>query len=174
VLYLFRLIVARYGFDWLDALLQQDVQWVRGATLATGTIIENHANNGSRVLTFSGLGGFTPSTDFLKVKQPVSPDQFMTWAQQAAIFKSTRRPESAKLLASFLLSDEWQGPIAARGVPSIRASLNTAQGTDVFAANNTQPSGYINFMSDREEVEWWRFQMELSIGLARGDDPTGN
>lgn len=170
-MYLFRLIVARYGFAWLDALLQQDIQWVRGATLATGTIIDSHAKNGSRVLTFSGLGGFTPSTDFLEVRQPVAPDQFMTWAQQAAIFKSTPRPESAKLLASFLLSDEWQGPIAARGVPSIRASLNKI---DVFAANNTQPSGYISFMSDREEVEWFRFQMELSIGLARGDDPTGN
>lgn len=174
MLYLFRLIVARYGFAWIDALMEQDVQWVRGATLAAGTIIENHANNGNRVLTFSGLGGFTPSTDFLRVNQPVAPEQFMTWGQQAAIFKSTPRPESAKLLASFLLSDEWQGPIAARGAPSIRASLNKGPGTDVFAANNTQPSGYIDFMSNREEVEWWRFQMELSIGLARGENPTGN
>ncbi|KPM46313.1 hypothetical protein AK830_g135 [Neonectria ditissima] len=107
VLYLFSLIIRRYGFGWLDGLLKQDVQWVRGATLATGTIIQGHGTDSTRVLSFSGLGGFTPATDFLKVKQPETPDQFMTWAQQAAIFKSTPRPESAKLFTSFLLSDEW-------------------------------------------------------------------
>ncbi|KAK5993531.1 hypothetical protein PT974_06964 [Cladobotryum mycophilum] len=170
VLYLFTLIIQRYGFQWLDRLLQQDVMWVRGAAAATGTIIQNHAaKNSSRVLTFSGLGGFTPSTSFLKVKQPEAPDQFMTWAQQVAIFSSTPRPESAKLFTSFLLSDTWQAPIAKSGAPSIRTSLSGAN--NVFAANNTDTTGYITFMSDRENVEWWRMQMETYIGLAKGPDP---
>lgn len=171
VLFMFSLIIQRYGFQWLDSLLQQDIMWVRGASAATGAIISNHNNggNGSRILTFSGLGGFTPSTSFLKVQQPSAPDRFMTWAQQAAIFASTPRPESAKLFANFLLSDIWQKPIAAGGAPSIRTSLTGAN--NVFAANNTEPSGYMVFMTNREEVEWWRMQMETYIGLAVGPDP---
>ncbi|KAM4058654.1 bacterial extracellular solute-binding protein domain-containing protein [Hirsutella rhossiliensis] len=170
VLYLFKLIIQRYGLEWLDALLMQDIKWVRGATEATATIIRDHnSTTGTRILTFSGLGGFTPSTSFLKVQQPRAPDQFMTWAQQAAIFKSTTRPESAKLFASFLLSDEWQGSIAERGAPTVRTSLTSEN--NVFAANNTSPNGYITFMGNREDVEWWRMQMETAIGLAVGPNP---
>lgn len=91
----------------------------------------------------------------------------MTWAQQGAIFASTEMPESAKLLSAFLLSDEWQRPIAAR-VPSVRTSLSTYN--DVFKAANTEPLGYVDFVSDRTEVEWWRMQLEASIGLAVGPD----
>jgi ABC-type Fe3+ transport system substrate-binding protein len=172
VLYLFKLIIQKYGFEWLDALLKQDIKWVRGATAATSTIIEGNASgDGDRVLTFSGLGGFTPSTSFLKVQQPNAPDEFMTWAQRAAIFNSTPRPQSAKLLLSFLLNDDWQKPIAQRGAPSVRTSLAAQYNNNIFAANNTQTSGYIDFMADREEVEWWRFQMETSIGLAVGPNP---
>lgn len=170
VLYLFSLIIERYGFKWLDSLLKQDVMWVRGAAAATGAIIDNHSSGkGSRVLTFSALGGFTPSTSFLQVHQPDAPDQFMTWAQQAAIFASTPRPESSKLFLSFLLSTEWQSTLSASGGPSIRTSLTGTN--NVFMANNTQPSGYITFMGNRENVEWWRMQMETYIGLAKGPDP---
>lgn len=170
VLYQFVLIIQQHGFSWLDGLLRQNVKWVRGATAATGAIIKDHeSTDGSRILSFSGLGGFTPSTTFLKVQQPTLPDRFMTWAQQGAIFKSTQMPESAKLLSAFLLSDAWQKPIAARGAPTVRASLSADN--DVFASNNTKPLGYIRFMSNRTEVEWWRMQMETSIGLAVGPDP---
>ncbi|KIL88325.1 fe3+ abc transporter periplasmic protein [Fusarium avenaceum] len=169
VLYQFKLIIQKYGFKWLDALLKQDIKWVRGATLATGTIIQDHSSNGPRVLTFSGLGVFTPSTTFLKTAKPEAPDRFMTWAQQSAIFKSTPRPNSAKLLASFLLSDSWQKNIATSGAPTVRDSLTGAN--NVFKANNTEPLGYAKFMNDRQDVEWWRMQMETQIGLAVGPDP---
>lgn len=81
----------------------------------------------------------------------------MTWAQEGAIFASTKMPESAKLLSAFLVSDAWQKPIAARGAPSVRMSLST--NNDVFQAVNTEPLVYIEFMSNRTEVEWWRMQM---------------
>jgi ABC-type Fe3+ transport system substrate-binding protein len=170
VLYQFKLIIEQHGFGWLDKLLQQNVRWVRGATAATKAIIDSHdSGSGSIVLSFSGLGGFTPSTSFLKVQKPRLPDRFMTWAQQGAIFASTKRPESAKLLSAFLLSDKWQKPIAARGAPSVRSSLSVDN--DVFKAADTDPFGYIDFMNNRTEVEWWRMQMETSIGLAVGPDP---
>lgn len=93
----------------------------------------------------------------------------MTWAQQGAIFASTKMPESAKLLSAFLLSDAWQKPIAARGAPTVRTSLSA--GNDVFESEDTEPLGYIQFMSNRTEVEWWRMQMETYVGLAVGPDP---
>lgn len=169
MLYQFKLIIEQHGFRWLDGLLLQNVKWVRGATAATKAIIDSHAAGGNIVLSFSGLGGFTPTTSFLKFAEPRLPDRFMTWAQQGAIFASTTMPESAKLLSAFLLSDEWQEPIAARGAPTVRSSLSTEN--DVFTAGNTEPLGYIRFMSNRTEVEWWRMQMETYIGLAVGPDP---
>lgn len=57
VLYQFKLIIEQNGFTWLDKLLLQNVKWVRGATAATKAIIDDHeSNNGSIVLSFSGLG----------------------------------------------------------------------------------------------------------------------
>lgn len=170
-LYQFEPIIEQHGFRCLDGLLLQSVRWVRGATAAS---YQSHHRrprvaNGTVVLSFSGLGGFTPATSFLKVQKPQLLDRFMTWAQQGAIFASTKMPESAKLLWAFLLSDEWQEPIAARGAPAVRTSLSA--GNDISKAENTEPLGYIEFMSNRAEVEWWRMQMETYIGLAVGPDP---
>jgi ABC-type Fe3+ transport system substrate-binding protein len=171
VLNLFSLIISKYGFEWLDALNQQDVLWVRGAAAASGTIINAHSSNSSsRVLTFTALGGFTPATNFLQVQEPQAPEQFMSWAQLLGIFASTPRPESARLFTSFALSDEWQSGSAKTG-PTILNSLAQQYGHDIFQANNTQITGYTTFMNDRTRVEWWRMQIETTLGLPQGPDP---
>ncbi|KAG0648607.1 hypothetical protein D0Z07_5106 [Hyphodiscus hymeniophilus] len=174
VLTLFSLIISRYGFAWFDALMEQDVLWVRGASAASTTIINAHnstnTTDSARSLTFTALGGFTPSTSFLTVAQPQAPEQFMSWGQLLGIFASTPRPESAKLFASFVLSNEWQSSLAAAG-PVVMDSLNQQFGHALFEANNTQVTGYITFMGDRARVEWWRMQIETTLGLPQGPDP---
>ncbi|KAH8798648.1 Fe3+ ABC transporter periplasmic protein [Xylogone sp. PMI_703] len=171
VLNLFSLIISKYGFAWFDALTKQDVLWVRGASAASGTIISAHnSTNSSRSLTFTALGGFTPSTNFLKVQQPEAPEQFMSWGQLLGIFASTPRPESAKLFTSFLLSNDYQSSLAATS-PVVLNSLNRQYGHNLFEANNTQVTGYITFMNDRARVEWWRMQIETTLGLPVGPDP---
>jgi hypothetical protein len=164
VLYLFSLIIGKYGFGWLDALLKQDVQWARGSTVPADTV-----NNNTRPLTFT-TSKIPPSTGPAKARQPEAPDQFMYWAQQGAIFKSTPRPQSAMLLASFLLSDEWQQTLVPTQ-PSVRTSLSSPSKINVFHANNTDATGYITFVTDRANAEWWRTQMEQVIGLVSGPRP---
>ena len=90
VLTLFMLIIGRYGWGWLDALVKQDALWVRGAVGPAYTIV---ANNSSRVLTFTSLG-YPPDPSALTTVNPEYPEQFTSWGQTMAIFKGcfvTRR-----------------------------------------------------------------------------------
>ena len=173
VLYLFTLIIQRYGFTWLDRLLAQDVLWLRGAAGPAYTIA-GAANfisptASSRVLTFTTLG-YSPNPSLLTKSLPTFPEQFMSWGQTSAIFADTPRPESAKLFQAFLLTDAWQAGLIVAN-PSVRNSLVTRPAQDVFHQNTTQVTGYKEFMVDRQNVEWWRFQMEERIGLAVGPTP---
>jgi hypothetical protein len=70
--YLFSIIVSRYGWEWLEALNKQDVQWVRGTATPAYIIVEGRpgskaaqgkarpkeyiADNDQRVLTFTSAG----------------------------------------------------------------------------------------------------------------------
>lgn len=169
-LYLFSLIIQRYGWSWLDRLNQQDVMWLRGAAGPAYTINQDqNTTNSARVLTFTTLGYSLGSTTFKKT-YPEAPERFMSWSQTCAIFAGTTRPESSKLFEAFLLSDEYQGNLI-KTSPSVRNSLITQPSQNVFMQNNTEVSGYSAFMMDRANVEWWRFQVEAVIGLAAGPDP---
>ncbi|KAH5488658.1 hypothetical protein HBI52_233010 [Parastagonospora nodorum] len=169
VLHLFSLIIGRYGFQWLERLKEQDVQWVRGANAAATAIVDGIKNgNSSRLLTFTALS-FSPEAPTFQVRQPEAPEQFMSWGQLLGIFSSTKAPESAKLFASWMVSKEWQGKSTATR-PTILESLNAQSGHGI-TANNTQITKYISFMHDRETVEWWRFQVESILGLAKGEYP---
>lgn len=170
ICYLFSLIISRYGFSWLDGLVKQDIQWVRG-TGTPGIVLAGTHNQSSntRSLSFTTLGK-PPEGDFLQVREPSAPEQYMSWTQTAAILASTKRPESAKLFISWLLSDESQTQLAATG-PTVRKSLNRVSGFDVFESNTTQIDGFRVFMRDRALVDWWRLQFETALGTAQGPSP---
>jgi ABC-type thiamine transport system substrate-binding protein len=169
VLHLFSLIISKYGFQWLERLNQQDIQWVRGANAAATAIVDGiKNNNSSRVLTFTALS-FSPEAPTFQVRQPEAPEQFMSWGQLLGIFSSTKAPESAKLFASWMVSREWQEKSASTR-PTVLESLNEKSGHGI-TANNTQITKYVSFMQDRATVEWWRFQVESIIGLAQGKYP---
>lgn len=158
--FLFATIVDKYGWQWLDQLLTQDVKWVRG----TATPAEIIAQPGSQyALTFSGYrAGANQSMS-------APQDYFMSWAQTSAIFKSTKLPETAKLVQAFLASEDWQTAEAAQGSFSTRKDVSA--NSTAWAAEWTDAARYHQFMVQRDVVEAWRFNFEDILGTAQGLSP---
>ncbi|KAL3422843.1 ABC transporter [Phlyctema vagabunda] len=171
IAYLFALIVERYGFEWLEAFATQDVKWVRGSATPSYVIFDQHNNitdpstapAAGRILTFTTIGYPPGNPDFLGFKEPPFPEQYMSWAQTSAIFASTRRPETAKLFQAWI-TGEFQNS----GGFSPLVSLDEGK---LMTSNNTQSSGFRQFMQDREKVEWWKLQFETTLGTAQGPGP---
>lgn len=156
VLYLFSIIINQYGWEWFDALLQQNVKWVRGTGEPAAEI---ERMNSTRSLSFTtSAGGNLDSID------PTDP--IMYWPQTGAIFASTPRPESAKLFMSWLLSDEHQKTF--NGSYLVRKDLTSTAGK-VWDHPSSSLTQFSTFMENREVVEWWKLQFETSIGTAQGD-----
>ncbi|KAG8623719.1 hypothetical protein KVT40_008695 [Elsinoe batatas] len=160
VLYSWTLIVQKYGWDWVRKLAQQDVQWVRGTATPASVI------NGSttRTLTFTS---FPLGADWSFVA-PKS-DRYMSWFQTSAILKNTKMPDTARLLQSFLVSDDWQRGLAAAGTSSARSDFTNR--TSGFGLSNTDYTSFRPFMRQRDLVEGWRFQFEDILGTAQGLSP---
>lgn len=149
-------MINQYGWEWFDALLQQDVKWVRG----TGEpAAELEKKNATHSLSFTtSAGGNLSSID------PTDP--LMYWAQTGAIFASTPRPESSKLFMNWLLSDEYQKKM--NGSYLVRKDLSSTAGV-IWDHPTTPLTQFNTFMENREVVEWWKLQFETSIGTAQGD-----
>lgn len=166
VLYQFEQIIKKNGWDWLDRLLRQDVQWVRG-TQAPLEIVAA----GKKAATFTSFYYLKPEAGsairFIIPQQ----DFFQTWYQTAAILKAARHPAAAKLYISYLLSDEAQN-----AVPQwpARLDIQPAQGwKHPLEYVNTSPVGFREFMNDRNRVERLKAILEQWIGPVVGDNPTG-
>ncbi|KAK9389403.1 hypothetical protein V1515DRAFT_577755 [Lipomyces mesembrius] len=161
VLYLFTLIIQQYGWQWLDRLLEQDVQWVRG----TASPAEVMLLNTNKTISFTT---FPPRAGWGYVP-PVS-DRYMSWAQSSSIFKDTKLPETAKLVQAFLISEAGQSVYLQEGLPSVRKDLVSGNET-IWDLSNTDYVIFHQFMENRETVEAWRFAFEDKIGTAQGLSP---
>jgi ABC-type Fe3+ transport system substrate-binding protein len=161
ILYLFTLIVQQYGWKWLDKLLEQDVQWVRG-TATPGEIMLVNTNKTVSFTTSPPAAGWA-------YLPPVS-DNYMSWAQSSAIFKDTKLPETAKLVQAFLISKAGQSIYLQEGLPSVRKDLAGGNGT-IWDSSNTDYATFHQFMENRDTVEAWRFAFEDKIGTAQGLNP---
>ena len=169
IAYLFSLQISKYGFDWFERLAQQDVQWVRGSATPFILLSQDASNSSSkRVITFSTthLDGFNPA---VKAKIP-SKEEYLSWFQSMAIFRSTKCPESSKLFVSWVLSDEWQAPMSKMVTTPIN-HLNALSGNEIYTKNYTQTQGFRAFENDRAVVEWWKAQYETTLGPAVGVNP---
>ncbi|KAI9647882.1 hypothetical protein NHQ30_004270 [Ciborinia camelliae] len=173
IAFLFSIIVEKYGFEWLDALATQDVQWVRG-TATPGFVIQDNHNGANasasgsspkgRIITFTSF----PASDdsYWVTASPEAPEQHMAWAQTGAAMASTTRPNTAKLFLAWITSDEWQ---SASTSGSVRKSLDI--GGTLYTSNTTQTAQFRQFMQDRTRVDWWKLQFETTLGTAQGPSP---
>lgn len=166
ILYLFTLIVKRHGWTFIDSLVSQNVTWLRG----TGTPSELIAKPISQNELAASFAASPSAAAVILTKLPTE-DHYVTWPQTAAIFATTKMPETAKLFMSYIMSDEWQ----ADGFPSSGYATRKQFDTDgVLNQTLTNPLGFVTFMQDRANVERWRFQFETTLGTPQGVSPLLN
>lgn len=152
--------------EWLDGLLAQNPRWVRGSG-TPGTIVMNASETEAASFTtsfgFSAGDGFNLSSLFA-----VSDAPYVSWPQTGAILKDAPHPEGAKLLHSYILSEEYQNAEGLSVREDVAANQTFAPIWENPATNVTSLSA---FMADRAAVERLRFFYENRIGSAQGLSP---
>ncbi|MFG2181672.1 ABC transporter substrate-binding protein [Streptomyces abikoensis] len=158
VLYYFKQLTDKYGFDYLKKLLAQNPKFVRGtadasATVGTGGYVANFGSSGSS----SGLS---------KTSTP-QRSPWVAWPQTGAILKDAPHKSAAKLYLSWLLSKQGQ-----EGRWSARTDVATPAGRkNVFDYDNMNPLGLGQFMSDRAALDRFKARISLYVGDVKGADP---
>ncbi|CAG5159256.1 uncharacterized protein ALTATR162_LOCUS5493 [Alternaria atra] len=163
IMYQFELIIQELGQEWFDALLANNPHWVRG-TETPDTLIR--AANSSSAVTFTGGYSFE---DRLPVRYALPSDaKFVSWAQTGAILKDAPHPEGAKLLHSFMLSDDYQ----LGGGWSVLEDVPAPEGAEtILQQPNTDAPAFASWMEDRANLERIRYFYEDKIGTAQGLSP---
>jgi ABC-type Fe3+ transport system substrate-binding protein len=164
VLYQFDRIINEHGWSYMDRLVTQDVQWIRGTSPARLVVAR-----GEKAVTFTAAGGLVlPAESPFKLVLPKA-ESFLTWPQTAAIFKDARNPAAAKLYLSWLLSREMQ---EGRGLWPVRRDFSPPPGFEPVTHYNTYPVRFRAFMHDRARIERLKTKMEHLIGAPQGPNPT--
>ncbi len=163
VLFQFDRIVNKYGWDYVDHLMQQDVQWIRGTVPAKRTV-----QSGDKMATFTAAGSLAPEKDVRFVLP--REDTFLVWPQMAAIFRASPNKEAARLYISWMLDPETMRNMPYQWV--VRRDVENPAGYDPAFAYNTDTSAFRRFMADRARIERLKGQFEHLIGPAAGDNPT--
>ncbi len=168
VLYMFKRIVDKYGWGYVDQLMAQQPTFVRGLPASVGAVTAGTA--AATIAGFSFLTG-DPATSPTTFTIP-NTDFFQSWAQTAAIFKDAQHPAAAKLYLNWLLSKPFQQ----YGVPqwSVRKDVPPPAGyKPLLDYPNSSPVGFHAFMRDRAGVERFKAQLELYVGAPQGPNPAG-
>lgn len=164
VLFQFHRIVSAHGWEYMDRLLAQDVQWIRGTVPAARVVA-----NGGKLATFTASGSFIPG----KTSRFLLPetDQFLAWPQMAGIFRAAKNKEAARLYISWLLDKD-----VIKAMPyqwTVRRDAENPGGYGAVYDYNTDMGAFRRFMADRGLVERLKARFEQIIGPVRGDNPTG-
>lgn len=164
VLYQFEQLVHQFGWDWFEALLEQDVQWVRGTQTPANMIA-----NGEKKVSFTTYNTL--------VDQPGNPLRFripeytffQSWYQTGAVVSASDNKWAARLYLSFWLSRAQQEKVfqwPAREDVALPPGFR-----HVRHYSNTSPHGFREFMRDRARVERLKGIFENYIGPVEGPNP---
>jgi len=166
VLFQFERIVAAYGWEYMDKLMAQDVQWIRGTVPARLVVGE-----GRKAATFTASAPFVPAANSPLRFQLPRRDLFQSWGQTAAIFREAPHKEAARLYLSWLSSKE--ATVSRTGQWSVRRDVAAPGGYGPLSNYNTDPQSFRRFMQDRARIERLKTQFEEIIGPVAGPNPTG-
>ena len=155
-LYLFHVIVQKYGWGWMDKYTANKPNYVQGHLPVARTVAD-----GSNFATFdasSSVWEFQKQGKLEVVWSPVDETPVFTWT--GGIFKDAPHPNAAKLYLTWFLAKEQQAKI---GSFSSRADVPPPEGfkplTSYKIANN-----YREFMVDAKLIEELRKRMEGYTG----------
>ena len=167
VLHMFKKIVDRYGWSYLDRLVAQRPTFVRGMPASIDAV-----SSGAAAGTVAGFG--------MLAANPASPttftlpadDFFQSWAQTAAILAEAKHPAAAKLYLNWLLSKSFQQTAVPQW--SVRSDVPPPPGyRPILAYGNTSHLEFHEFMKNRAAVEQFKSQIELYVGAPQGPNPAG-
>ncbi|MCD9144987.1 ABC transporter substrate-binding protein [Streptomyces albireticuli] len=160
VLYYFKQLTDKYGFDYLAKLRAQNPKFVRGTADASAQVgkdgyVANFGSSGSS----SGL-----SKTSIPEKSP-----WVAWPQTGAILKDAPHKAAAKLYMSWVLSKQYQqtayGWSARTDVPA------PAGRKGIFDYDNMNPLGLGRFMGDRAALDRYKARVSLYVGDVKGANP---
>ncbi|MGY4970878.1 ABC transporter substrate-binding protein [Streptomyces nigrescens] len=163
-LYLYKLYVEKYGWQWLSRLMDQGIQFQRGTNNPGDAVRTQQKTLAIGTASVSALA--SPSTEVTWVLP--TDDPFMAWGQRAAILAKARHTAAAKLYMNWLLSSEMQAANNDFGWP-VRTDVPPAPGMKpIWEYDNAHLEGFAAFMADRAEVERWRQTLTLYVGEVHG------
>lgn len=163
VLFGYKQLVDKYGWNYLAQLVKQNPKLIRGvpgsaAGVASGDYLASIAVGGDA--RPNGTQVFSDT------------ERFNSWAQRGAIFKDAPHKAGAKLFMSWLGSQAVQKNAIATWTWSVRKDVSPPAGLQPLASyKNTDPTAFAKFMADRASVERFRSQVELYFGQVKGADP---
>ncbi|WP_405825002.1 extracellular solute-binding protein [Streptomyces sp. NBC_01390] len=167
VLYLFKLYVDHYGWDWAARFAAQDVQFARGSN-SPGLAV----TSGQKAIGVGGSGSLVPSATAPTQWGVAEGHPFMAWGQRAAILKQGRNTTAAKLYLNWQLSTAQQQ--SSRNGWSVRTDVTPAGGLQpVWKYPNANFDGFPRFMADRAGIERWKQTFALYFGEVKGEPTPG-
>lgn len=163
-LYLYKKIVDKYGWEYIDNLIKQNPKWIRGTATPVAQVAK-----GNYIGTMGAAGAFDTAID--GGAQVVLPqeDHFLTWAQTAGIFKKSKHKETAKLYLTWLLSKKMQNNWVQWSVRKDMPTKATYKSYREYS--NTSPVEFREFMLDREALNKFSKELEEKIGPVTGGSP---
>jgi len=155
-LYLFHVIVQKYGWSWMEKFTANKPNYVQGHLPVARSVA-----NGENIATFDASSSVWEFKRQGKLDVVWSPeDETPVFTLTGGIFKDAPHPNAAKLYLTWFLAKEQQGRL---GSFSSRADVAPPEGfkplTSYKIANN-----YREFMVDEKLIEALRKRMESFTG----------
>lgn len=168
VLYAYKLAIDANGWEWMTNYMKNEPHFVRGTQAPADQVEE-----GTYAATFSTDGGLKANADAKSRFVLPSKEGFVAWAQRAAIFKDAKHPAAAKLYLNWLLDKDTQENVWYMW--SVRTDVQAPAGyKPIWEYDNANLKGFEEFMSNREEVERFKAQIQLYVGDVQGESSAGN
>jgi ABC-type Fe3+ transport system substrate-binding protein len=155
---IFNLIVAKYGWDYMDKYMAQKPTFVTSGHQA----VSNAIASGEKLATFDS----TSTTPRLKAEgKPIEPvfsqdDATPVFLVGAAIFKDAPHPNAAKLYLNWYMAKEQQ---SRTGTYSPRADVGPPPGAKPLTAYNID-SGYRKLVTDEARLMELRKRFATYVG----------
>ena len=165
-LFLYKQYAQAYGWDWVNKLATQDIQFARG----THSVREAIA--AKRALIGTGGSGTLTAADAPIRFAVAEGHPFMAWGQRAAILKRARNLNAAKLYMAWQVSRERQSTYYNGW--SVRTDVQPAGNLKpVWEYANAHVKEFPEFMADRALVERWRQTFVMVLGDVQGPPSPG-